>query len=77
MHDVKILSLIKSAGQAPKHPICFLTNGGGVTESMKAKQLSEWLGIRVQANQVQTCLNKIAIETCTFGKCAQMRDSQA
>lgn len=40
------------AGQRPRFPICFLTNGGGVLEATKAEQLSEWLDIHVQPEQV-------------------------
>ena len=32
--------------------MCFLTNGGGVTEAHKAAELSDWLGISVGADQV-------------------------
>ncbi|GMH41606.1 hypothetical protein BSKO_09516 [Bryopsis sp. KO-2023] len=36
----------------PKFPLCFLTNGGGVSESTKAKQLTDWLGVNVAPDQV-------------------------
>ena len=36
----------------PKVPVAFLTNGGGVTESFKAKELSNWLGVNVTESQV-------------------------
>ena len=39
------------AGQTPRYPICFLTNGGGVTEQQKADELSSWLGVQVRENQ--------------------------
>ncbi|BDA43176.1 Haloacid dehalogenase-like hydrolase domain-containing 5 [Coccomyxa sp. Obi] len=39
-------------GQTQKYPICFLTNGGGVTEAQKAQQLSDWLGVRIGEHQV-------------------------
>ena len=42
----------RAAGQQPRHPVCFLTNGGGVTEAHKAAELSEWLGVSVGADQV-------------------------
>ena len=41
-----------AAGQQPRYPVCFLTNGGGVTEAHKAAELRDWLGIRVGADQV-------------------------
>ena len=40
------------AGQKPKFPVCFLTNGGGVTEAQKAEQLSDWLDVAVGVDQV-------------------------
>ena len=43
-------------GGSPRHPICFLTNGGGVLEAEKARQLSQWLDIKVQPEQVVTLL---------------------
>ena len=43
---------LASAGQNPRLPVCFLTNGGGVLESEKAKQLSGWLGVNIGADQV-------------------------
>ena len=46
------LQLTHSNGQAWKFPVCFMTNGGGVTEAYKAQQLSEWLGVQVHADQV-------------------------
>ena len=36
----------------PRFPVCFLTNGGGVTEGHKAADLSKILGVRVRENQV-------------------------
>ena len=39
-------------GQRPKYPVCFLTNGGGVTEEQKAEQLSGWLDVDVGVDQV-------------------------
>lgn len=39
-------------GSRPRYPLCFLTNGGGVTERVKAHQLSEWLGVAVDESQV-------------------------
>lgn len=39
-------------GSAPLYPLAFLTNGGGVTERVKAHQLSEWLGVAVDESQV-------------------------
>jgi ribonucleotide monophosphatase NagD (HAD superfamily) len=39
------------AGEKPKLPVCFLTNGGGVTEAQKAEELSGWLDVHVHENQ--------------------------
>jgi hypothetical protein len=39
-------------GSRPRYPVAFLTNGGGVTERVKAHQLSEWLGVHVDESQV-------------------------
>ena len=39
-------------GAKPKYPVCFLTNGGGVTEAQKAEQLSGWLDVAVGVDQV-------------------------
>lgn len=39
------------AGEKPKYPVCFLTNGGGVTEQQKAEQLSGWLDVAVGVDQ--------------------------
>jgi hypothetical protein len=48
-----------SAGKEPRYAVCFLTNGGGVTEATKAAQLTEWLGVRVTENQVsRPCLTQ-------------------
>lgn len=47
-----IAKLYKKGGEAPKYPVAFLTNGGGVSEERKAEQLSEWLGVHVKASQV-------------------------
>ncbi len=30
-------------------PVCFMTNGGGITEDEKAQQLSQWLDAPVEA----------------------------
>ena len=38
-------------GRKPKYPVCFLTNGGGVTEHQKAEQLSGWLDVAVGVDQ--------------------------
>lgn len=40
------------AGDKPKYPVCFLTNGGGVTEKQKAQQLSSWLDVAIGVDQV-------------------------
>ncbi len=40
------------AGAKPRYPVCFLTNGGGVTEAQKAEQLSGWLDVAVGVDQV-------------------------
>lgn len=47
-----VLQLTHGNGQLWKYPVCFMTNGGGVTEAAKVQQLSEWLGVRVHADQV-------------------------
>lgn len=39
------------AGKQPRFPLCFLTNGGGVTEADKAQELAGWLDVDVQENQ--------------------------
>eukprot|EP00775_Hariotina_reticulata_P006312 gene6312-6547_t len=39
-------------GGSWRYPVCFLTNGGGVLEARKAQQLSQWLDVPVQENQV-------------------------
>ena len=39
-------------GQTPRVPIAFLTNGGGMTEAMKANELSDSLGVQVLPKQV-------------------------
>ena len=41
-------------GSTPRYPICFLTNGGGITEQQKADELSSWLGVQVKENQART-----------------------
>ena len=41
-------------GCTPRYPICFLTNGGGITEQQKADELSSWLGVQVKENQART-----------------------
>lgn len=38
--------------QHPRLPLAFLTNGGGVTEEIKAKQLSDRLGVRITTDQI-------------------------
>ncbi|EFJ47060.1 hypothetical protein VOLCADRAFT_92466 [Volvox carteri f. nagariensis] len=35
-----------------RHPVVFMTNGGGVCEARKAQQLSGWLGVDVRPEQV-------------------------
>jgi Haloacid dehalogenase-like hydrolase len=42
------------AGETPKLPVCFLTNGGGVVEAAKAKELSGWLDVKVHKKQACT-----------------------
>lgn len=44
-------SSLPLAGEKPKYPVCFLTNGGGVTEQQKAEQLSGWLDVAVGVDQ--------------------------
>ncbi|KAK9914891.1 hypothetical protein WJX75_001967 [Coccomyxa subellipsoidea] len=50
--DYEVSRLYTDGGATQKYPICFLTNGGGVTEAQKAQQLSNWLGVNVRENQV-------------------------
>jgi hypothetical protein len=47
-------------GEQPRWPLAFLTNGGGVTEARKAEQLTEWLGVRVTAEQVSASLPAVS-----------------
>lgn len=47
-----LAKLYTNDGAQPRYPVCFLTNGGGVTERVKAHQLSEWLGVAVDESQV-------------------------
>jgi len=35
-----------------KFPVCFLTNGGGVTEAQKAAEISNWLNVPASEDQV-------------------------
>ena len=57
-------------GRTPRFPICFLTNGGGVTEQQKADELSSWLGVQVKENQARThgprCRYNILKESTSF-----------
>lgn len=46
-------------------PVCFLTNGGGVTEAAKAKELSSWLDVKVHENQACT-LHRSAADASSF-----------
>ena len=46
------MGCIAYPGQRARYPVCFLTNGGGVTEERKAQQLSQWLGVKITSNQV-------------------------
>lgn len=46
-----LAKLYTNGGAQPLYPVCFLTNGGGVTERVKAHQLSEWLGVAVDESQ--------------------------
>lgn len=36
-----------------KYPVCFLTNGGGLSEAVRAAQLSQWLQLTVSVDQVR------------------------
>ena len=47
-----LMHAMSRSGQQPRYPVCFLTNGGGVTEAKKAEELSGWLGVAVRGNQV-------------------------
>lgn len=44
--------LYQPDGQNPRVPLAFLTNGGGMTEEKKAKQLSGWLDVKITGDQV-------------------------
>ncbi|KAF5834329.1 HAD-like domain-containing protein [Dunaliella salina] len=41
-----------TTAQGWKYPVCFLTNGGGVTEAQKAAELSDWLNVPASEDQV-------------------------
>lgn len=47
-----IKRLYQRDGKAPRVPVAFLTNGGGMTERQKASELSDWLDVPVTPNQV-------------------------
>ena len=53
--------------------MCFLTNGGGVTEAAKAAELSEWLGVSVGADQVDSHLGPRHSSTCQSTCAAGLR----
>ena len=36
----------------PRNPFVFITNGGGVSEAAKARELTEWLHVPVLPEQV-------------------------
>ena len=64
------------AGAKPKYPVCFLTNGGGVTEAQKAEQLSGWLDVAVGVDQVVDKLDSHCTAQqhhfITFAACANL-----
>ena len=37
----------------PRFPLCFMTNGGGVTEATKAQELATWLDVDVREDQAR------------------------
>ena len=43
--------------------MCFLTNGGGVTEAQKAEQLSKWLDVSVGEDQVWP---QLSVQSCAL-----------
>ena len=47
----------------PTAPLVFMTNGGGVSESVRAAQLSDMLGVRVRAEQV--ILSHTPMQVCS------------
>ncbi|KAK9831392.1 hypothetical protein WJX81_000238 [Elliptochloris bilobata] len=64
----RVLSRLYSEdGQRPLYPVCFLTNGGGVTEQAKADQLASWLGVRVTAEQVILSHTPIRLLAAGYG----------
>jgi len=44
---LEALKLLSDSEGRPRVPIAFMTNGGGILEADKAKELSEWLNIKV------------------------------
>eukprot|EP00128_Syssomonas_multiformis_P018930 Colp12_sorted_trinity150504_noHs@20050 len=44
--------LLVNGDKLPRVPYLFLTNGGGVLEELKAKQLAKWLDVEVAPSQV-------------------------
>lgn len=47
-----LANLYECKSGKPKYPLCFMTNGGGVTEAKKAEELATWLDVDVQEDQV-------------------------
>jgi hypothetical protein len=43
--------------------VCFLTNGGGVIEAAKAKELSAWLDVKVHENQARALHRSTAYQS--------------
>ena len=48
----KALSRLYGNEGTPRVPICFLTNGGGVSEDEKARELSEAFGLHIHDKQI-------------------------
>ncbi|KAK9813601.1 hypothetical protein WJX73_010022 [Symbiochloris irregularis] len=46
------MHILYQGADRPHFPLCFLTNGGGVTETTKAAELSHWLRVPVHESQV-------------------------
>eukprot|EP00803_Ostreobium_quekettii_P010448 evm.model.scf_1116.2 EVM.evm.TU.scf_1116.2 scf_1116:15222-17869(-) len=60
-----LCALYHPNGLTPRFPVCLLTNSGGVTEEMRAKQLSASLGVKITSSQVvlsHTPMRKLAMQ---------------
>eukprot|EP00210_Caulerpa_lentillifera_P005945 g5680.t1 len=65
--DEAVQQLYESDRQTIKYPVCFLTNGGGVTESQKANQLSSLLGVKITQDQVVLCHTPMRDLSTSYG----------